>query len=184
MVLRLIYVMDPFCSWCWGFTPVLEGLMTRTKPQNIPFEIVTAGVRTPNATGNTQGLLGKVAYENEPACRAVVTARSLSTDTDLVWSFVKTLQQAFHCKGIDINQEKALLKIAEKTGFNPDEFVSAFQSPALQGETLADFQWVESLGIAGFPALLAERDGQMSLLTSGYQSLEQVRSTLEHWLAG
>src|SRR3990167_5669901 len=26
MQARLLYVMDPMCSWCWGFAPVLESL--------------------------------------------------------------------------------------------------------------------------------------------------------------
>ena len=24
---RLIYVMDPMCSWCWGFAPVAQALI-------------------------------------------------------------------------------------------------------------------------------------------------------------
>ena len=27
MPARLLYVMDPMCSWCWGFAPVAEALV-------------------------------------------------------------------------------------------------------------------------------------------------------------
>ena len=26
-VRRLLYVMDPMCSWCWGFAPVANALV-------------------------------------------------------------------------------------------------------------------------------------------------------------
>ena len=26
MASRLLYVMDPMCSWCWGFAPVVAAL--------------------------------------------------------------------------------------------------------------------------------------------------------------
>jgi hypothetical protein len=34
---------------------------------------------------------------------------------------------------------------------------------------------VQDLGIAGFPTLLAERNGQLALLTNGYQPLESLQ---------
>ena len=43
-------------------------------------------------------------------------------------------------------------------------------------------RWVELLGIAGFPTLLAERDGQLALLTNGYQPLERLAPLLDRWL--
>ena len=48
----------------------------------------------------------------------------------------------------------------------------------MQAATQADFSWVQDLGIAGFPTLLAERDGQLALLTNGYQPLEQLQPLL------
>jgi putative protein-disulfide isomerase len=41
---------------------------------------------------------------------------------------------------------------------------------------------VQDLGIAGFPTLLAEREGQLALLTNGYQPLETLAPLLGRWL--
>jgi putative protein-disulfide isomerase len=29
--LRLLYVMDPMCSWCWGFAPVAKALVEQAR---------------------------------------------------------------------------------------------------------------------------------------------------------
>jgi putative protein-disulfide isomerase len=41
---------------------------------------------------------------------------------------------------------------------------------------------VQDLGIAGFPTLLAERNGQLALLTNGYQPLSELSPLLGRWL--
>ena len=33
MSARLLYVMDPMCSWCWGFAPVAEALVEQVQPE-------------------------------------------------------------------------------------------------------------------------------------------------------
>ena len=54
--------------------------------------------------------------------------------------------------------------------------------PATKATTVADFTWVENLGIAGFPTLLAEHEGQLALVTNGYQPLSALSPLLERWL--
>ena len=72
--------------------------------------------------------------------------------------------------------------MAERAGIPRIEFAEAFDSQAMQEATAADFTWVQDLGIAGFPTLLAERDGQLALLTNGYQPLEVLAPLLGRWL--
>jgi len=40
----LIYVVDPMCSWCWGFSPVLKELMRQYQGQ-ISFQLMVGGLR-------------------------------------------------------------------------------------------------------------------------------------------
>ena len=74
------------------------------------------------------------------------------------------------------------VQLAEQAGIPRIEFAEAFDSQAMQEATAADFTWVQDLGIAGFPTLLAERDGQLALLTNGYQPLEVLAPLLGRWL--
>ena len=62
------------------------------------------------------------------------------------------------------------------------EFAGAFDRAEQHAATAADFTWVQDLGIAGFPTLLAERNGQLALLTNGYQPLSELSPLLGRWL--
>ena len=57
-----------------------------------------------------------------------------------------------------------------------------FDRADMHTATAADFTWVQDLGIAGFPTLLAERNGQLALLTNGYQPLSELSPLLGRWL--
>ncbi|NQD94488.1 DsbA family protein [Pseudomonas sp. CrR25] len=204
MYARLLYVMDPMCSWCWGFAPVIESLAEQAAQAGVPLHLVVGGLRRDRiavdaaarvrylgywqavnaSTGQLfnfdDGLPEGLVYDTEPACRALVTARHL--DSDSAWTLARLIQQAFYTEGVDVTQAGVLVALAERAGLPRIEFAEAFDSPAMRAATAADFTWVQDLGIAGFPTLLAERDGQLALLTNGYQSLEALAPLLGRWL--
>lgn len=201
---RLLYVMDPMCSWCWGFAPVLAELAAQAAAVDVPVELVVGGLRKERAaldpagrvrtlahwqavnasTGQmfnfNEGLPEGLVYHTEPACRALVTARQL--DAERVWPLLELIQQAFYCEGRDVTQAPVLRELAAAAGLSRNKFAEAFDSPQLQEATQDDFTWVQDLGIAGFPTLLAEHNGQLALLTNGYQPLEQLQPLLARWL--
>ena len=205
MQARLLYVMDPMCSWCWGFAPVAEALVEQARAAGLPLHLVVGGLRTgsgaalepttkryilehwqavQDTTGQSFRFEGALpdgfVYDTEPACRAVVAARSL--DPDIAWRLVKEIQQAFYLEGRDVTQASVLVELAERAGLPRIEFAAAFDSAADLAATVADFEWVQNLGIAGFPTVLAEHNGQLALLTNGYQPLEQLAPLLARWL--
>ena len=205
MSARLLYVMDPMCSWCWGFSPIAQALVEQAQAAGVELHLVVGGLRTgngaalepaarryilehwqavANATGQPFTFEGALpdgfVYDCEPACRAVVAARSLAPDC--AWALLKLIQQAFYVQGRDVTQASVLVELAKRAGLPRIEFAAAFDSAEQYGATAADFTWVQDLGIAGFPTLLAERNGQLALLTNGYQSLEPLSDLLGRWL--
>ena len=204
MSARLLYVMDPMCSWCWGFSPIAEALVEQAQAKGVELHLVVGGLRTGGAslepakrryilehwqavneaTGQPFTFEGALpegfVYDTEPACRALVAARSLAPDC--AWKLVKLIQQAFYVQGRDVTQASVLVELAETAGVPRIEFAAAFDSTEQQAATAADIAWVQDLGIAGFPTLLAERNGQLALLTNGYQPLEPLADLLGRWL--
>ncbi|MDE1164258.1 MAG: DsbA family protein [Pseudomonas sp.] len=202
---RLIYVMDPMCSWCWGFAPVAKALIEQARAAGVQTHWVVGGLRTGSgaaldptkrsyilehwqavteATGQPFTLQGALpdgfVYDTEPACRAVVAARAL--DPSAVGALVELIQKAFYTQGRDVTQVPTLAELAEAAGIPRIEFAQAFHSADVEQATAADFSWVQDLGIAGFPTLLAERNGQLALLTNGYQPLDALAPLLHRWL--
>jgi putative protein-disulfide isomerase len=202
---RLLYVMDPMCSWCWGFAPVAQALVQQAQASGVALHLVMGGLRTGSGaaldpttrryilehwqavqttTGQTfrfdDALPDGFVYDTEPACRAVVAARHL--EPEFAWKLVSLIQQAFYVEGRDVTRAAVLTELAEQAGLPRIEFAAAFDSAEQLAATQSDFAWVQDLGIAGFPTLLAERDGQLALLTNGYQSLEELAPLLGRWL--
>ena len=202
---RLLYVMDPMCSWCWGFSPIAEALVEQAQAAGVELHLVVGGLRTGSgsalepatrryilehwravteATGQPfsfdDALPDGFVYDTEPACRALVAARSLAPDC--AWKLVKLIQEAFYVQGRDVTQASVLVELAEAAGVPRIEFSAVFDTAEQHAATAADFTWVQDLGIAGFPTLLAERDGQLALLTNGYQPLEPLSDLLARWL--
>jgi len=204
MTARLIYVMDPMCSWCWGFAPVAAALIAQAEEAGVATRLVPGGLRTggsaldnatrkyilehwqavAEATGQAFRFDGAMpdgfVYDTEPACRALVAAREL--DAERAWPLLALIQRSFYEHGVDVTRAPQLVELAEQAGFDRERFAQHFASPETRAATTADFAWVQDLGIAGFPTLLAERNGQLALLTNGYQPLERLQPLLGRWL--
>ncbi|MCI3944585.1 DsbA family protein [Pseudomonas syringae] len=204
MSARLIYVMDPMCSWCWGFAPVADALVKQAQEAGVPLHLVMGGLRsertalepakrryilehwqaveeaTGQAFNHEDALPEGFVYDTTPACLAVAAARHL--DPERAWVLVGLIQQAFYTEGRDVTRPSVLAELAGQAGLARQAFADEFDSPERQAATAADFAWAQDLGIAGFPTLLAERNGQLALLTNGYQPLSSLSPLLGRWL--
>ncbi|KPX26633.1 Thioredoxin [Pseudomonas amygdali pv. eriobotryae] len=103
-------------------------------------------------------------------------------DPDRAWELVGLIQRAFYSEGRDVTRPSLLAELAEQAGLSRQAFADEFESKERQAATAADFAWAQDLGIAGFPTLLAERNGQLALLTNGYQPLSSLSPLLGRWL--
>lgn len=204
MTARLLYVMDPMCSWCWGFAPVAQALIAQAAAAGVATRVVPGGLRRGgNALdGSTRKYILEhwqavaeateqpfrydgampdgFVYDTEPACRALVAAREL--DAERVWPLLTLIQRSFYEQGVDVTRAPQLVELAQQVGFDRERFAVQFASHDIRAATAADFTWVQDLGIAGFPTLLAERNGQLALLTNGYQSQATLQPLLGRWL--
>lgn len=133
---KFLYIADPMCSWCYGFSLELSKLL-ETLP-GAQLDIVLGGLRAYNTEvmddDTRQMILShwqKVAdvsglpfdmtgmnkpgfiYNTEPACRAVVTAKLLADDGeagDLLKVF-RAIQHAFYAEAKDVTNETVLAEI-------------------------------------------------------------------------
>jgi putative protein-disulfide isomerase len=201
--MKLLYVGDPMCSWCYGFGKELSALTAR-HPE-LPLEILVGGVRA-GATDllddsgkqfrlghwarveemsglpfNREALLARqnFIYDTEPICRAVVTARQLLPQVDLLQVF-RALQNAFYVDGLDTTDGAVLAQVAaavlQKMGYPLDAavFFEEWSRPATIAATAAEFALARKIGVRSFPALLLEVDDQLIEISPGYAHVEQI----------
>jgi putative protein-disulfide isomerase len=205
--MKLIYVGDPMCSWCYGFGKELSAL-TALHPA-LQLEIMVGGVRA-GATdllddSGKQFRLGHWArvkessglpfnraaflarenfvYGTEPICRAVVTARHLAPQADLLAVF-RALQHAFYVDGLDTTDGLVLADVAvaalEEAGHavSAAAFYRNWRAAATIEATLAEFAQVRAIGVRSFPALLLEVDDQFIEISPGYAPVAALKARL------
>ncbi len=202
----LIYIADPMCSWCYGFGPELNALLEGLP--EMPIHIVVGGLRAYNRkvmdaelkatllshwqhveerTGlpfsrDTLAREGFV-YDTEPACRAVVAARTLAPTVAL--PVFHAIQNAFYAQGLDVTRGDVLAATASialnNAGFTIDAatFLDHWNSEAAITATNEDFVQTQHWGVTGFPTLVLERDGQLDLVASGYTTMPTLVESLQ-----
>lgn len=200
----LWYFADPMCSWCWGFTPVIETVRDAYRDR-IKIALVLGGLRHDTApmtaagrdeilhhwhevnvrTGQPfrfeQALPQGFVYDTEPACRAVAVIGGI--DPALTFPLFKAIQHAFYAEGRDVTQSAVLADLATKLGVDREAFRQAFDSDAARSKTQAHFKQARQAGVRGFPALILQRDAQLHAISHGCQPLETVRAALDAGLS-
>jgi len=201
---ELIYVTDPMCSWCYGFSPVmarvrdafgdraplrvlLGGLFPGTeKPldeagkatvrEHWEHVAEASGQAFDHAFFEREGFV----YDTEPACRAVIVVRALRPGAE--FDYLRAVHAAFYAGNRDVTEPAELAALAAPFGFSTEEFENAFHSHEARKAAWQDFQTARHLGISSFPTLLAREGSQATLVTMGWRPYEEVERALEVWL--
>ena len=197
---QLIYVGDPMCSWCYGFGPEMQKALD-SLDNKVQFSVVMGGLRPYNteriadmhdflkehwehvhaASGQPFNFAilsdTTLIYDTEPACRAVVIARSMQPAT--AFAFFKDVQYAFYFKNKDIRQPEAYRSICAKHDINYDLFAEKFSDEKSRKLSEKDFERTAELGVRGFPTLLLQHSGKTHVITRGYEKAEKVVEAVE-----
>ena len=199
----LWYFADPMCSWCWGFSPVIETLRGEYRDR-MKIALVLGGLRHETApmsaagreeilhhwqqvharTGQPFRVEGTLpegfVYDTEPACRAVVTVGGI--EPALIFPLFKAIQNAFYAEGRDVTQPGVLAGLAAGLGVDREAFLLAFDSDAARARTQAHSRQARQAGVRGFPALILQQDAQLHSVSNGCLPLETVRASLDAYL--
>jgi putative protein-disulfide isomerase len=120
------YVADPMCSWCWGFSPVIDAIET-TYRDCLTVTMVMGGLRpgttapmppaqraeilhhwqeVQRRTGQAFTFEGAMpdgfVYDTEPPCRALVAITAINPA--LTRAYFERVQAAFYMEGLDVTR--------------------------------------------------------------------------------
>lgn len=203
---EVIYIGDPMCSWCYGFTNAIQGLRAKFK-ERARFTLVMGGLR-PDGThvadinyttflrGHWQevsertgqpfpfGILDSTGwiYDTEKACRAVVAMRLLKPEVE--WEYFAAAQKGFYHHNHNPNDPASFARIAEGFGVAHDDFLDAYRGDASIAGTQDDFGRAREIGVSSFPTVLVRDARGLAALTMGYRPLDVLEGPLAGWLEG
>ena len=201
----LWYFADPMCSWCWGFTPVMDEIK-KCYADRLNIALILGGLRPGSTDSLTPALRAEILhhwhevhsrtgqafnfegampegfiYNTEPPSRAVVTMGSIKPDA--VFAYFKAIQAAFYVDQKDTTQQSTLLELASQFGVDIDVFQVQFQTEELKNKTFSHFQKTRAYAIRGFPSLILESSDEKYNLTHGYRTFDELKPEIDAWLA-
>lgn len=207
--IRLWYVYDALCGWCYGFSPVMQRLHSEYAP-TLDFEVISGGMirgsrigaigevapyiakaykDVENRTGVRfgegflQGILaeGTAIFTSIPAAMAMAAFKSLQPHNAV--AFAHTLQNAIYRDGIEPSNHQAFGKYAEEFGIAADDFLELMLSPFTEERAEAEFDLCARLGITSFPTVLVQQGNQLTMIAQGYTEYDELKNRLDMVLA-
>ncbi len=201
---KLLYIADPMCSWCWGFSPVIKRVF-ETYGRSLSLDLVMGGLR-PGTTEIMNAETGALVrdhwrhvtqlsgqtfnyeffdrttfiYDTEPPSRALVTVRLMHPG--LTFNYLDSLHRAFYQQNLDITDSQNLTDLAAALGIEPQLFAKRFVSQETRTETFRDFYRARQLGVTGFPTLIGIGNREPRVITAGYRSFDMLSVELERFL--
>lgn len=201
---KFVYVADPMCSWCWGFSPTLAAIRERFA-ERFEYTLIMGGLRpgplaqpldarmreylrtaweqVAQSTGQPFhfGFLDRVGfvYDTEASCRAVVTLRRLAPDK--AFDYFTLVQDGFYRRGLDPTDASVLTKLSAECGVDAETFRESFDSEALRTETELDFETARRMGATGFPTSLVHDAEGWHLIAQGFFGPDRIDETLARW---
>jgi len=205
----LWYFADPMCSWCWGFSPVIDQIKAdygdklkialmmgglrpgTTEPMTLELreEILHHWHEVNKQTGQNFTFDGAMPdgfiYDTEPPSRAVITVSEISPESTL--AYLKKIQQAFYLDQKNVSDGGELAELATDFSINSQEFLEKFNSDELKKKTQLHFQQTRQAEVTGFPSLVmsfADKDGESEFkkISAGYRPFEKLKQEIDSWL--
>lgn len=202
MTNKLIYVHDPMCSWCWGFSDVYQKL---TEQLNEELEVVRLLGGLANDTDEAmpqamQSMLQQTWHRIEqtipgkkfnfdfwtkcqprratyPACRAVIAAREQGEQFDTLMT--QRIQQAYYQQARNPSNNDTLVELAGEIGLDPQRFLKQLLDESTHQQLLNEISIARSMGINGFPSLALEHDGRLESVLVNYSDVNAMLAQIE-----
>ncbi|WP_299794380.1 DsbA family protein [uncultured Shewanella sp.] len=187
---RLYYVYDPMCSWCWGYAPTWLKLQAELQRAGIEVEYRLGGLAPDSDEPMAEDMqrfleqtwqqinrelgtefnhdfwqLCNPRRSTYPACRAALIARA----SGLEQAMVQSIQQAYYLEARNPSDIETLTDIAASIGLDADRFTSQIHSNSLDRCLMEEIDGVRRLPIRGFPSLVLEHGGELTPIPLDYK---------------
>ncbi|XXF10023.1 DsbA family protein [Pseudomonas sp. D1-3] len=203
----VLYVMDAYCGWCWGFSPRMREFEAANR-QRVAFTAISGGLflgsrataiahyphipeantRIASLTGAVfgegyQALLrqGMAVMDSLDAAKALAVLRAQAPERAVHWAH--ELQAAFYLAGRSLAEPATLAAIARANGLDEAAALNELAASSTTARAQGDFALARQLGVTSYPSLLFIDERGVHQLPATGTSLDALNQRLDALLA-
>ena len=197
MTSTLIYVHDPMCSWCWGFRPTHQKLMSLLEDK-IAIKRYVGGLApdsdAPMPDSMQQGLQETWRHiqhtipgtefnfdfwidcnprrSTYPSNRAVLAARKQGEQFDQVMT--GEIQKAYYLQARNPSDNSTHIELAGEIGLDVERFEEDLISDEINQELVEELEFTRSIGLNSFPSMAVIKDGRYYGIPINYNDAQNM----------
>lgn len=195
--MKLYYIWDAYCGWCYGFNSIFEPFMKNH--QELDLEIISGGLfdqnktigeypHIPGANAEIKNIYGveygekykKVLEDGNLILNSYYPAAGFAVlremvDKKEISSLSKKLQEAFYLDGKSLGDVKTYVDLAMDFDLDIEDIREKIEDAfEVEDWSNEDFKKARDLHVMGFPTLLIEKNGKFYDLKSNAVTVEEL----------
>jgi len=199
--IKLIYLMDPHCGWCHGYSDTIREFYDSTiEDSAIVLTVVPGGLFIPARKISPEFIDGKrpiakrisdifgvefspsyfddvlgedFLLDSTPPCRGVCAANLIDPSKSVVFSLA--LGRAAFLHGRNISKLDIVVAVAAEQGYEPEEFREVMDSEAATEALNRSLDFAHRAA-TGFPSLFLERNGEIEHLGGAELTVQALQN--------
>ncbi|MGF1683996.1 DsbA family protein [Photobacterium minamisatsumaniensis] len=200
--IKLYYVYDPMCSWCWGYKPTWDKIREALS-DHVEVVYVLGGLAPDSDTPMPEAMQVQIASywkkieqylgtpfnhdfwtkntprrSTYPSCRAIIAARSQGAELIML----EAIQKAYYLEAKNPSHDAILISLAEDLGLDSAMFKAEFLSNRTQDLLLEELAFARSIGGNSFPSLIVEKGHRYIEVPINYESADATLAQLNTYL--
>lgn len=195
--MKLYYVHDPMCSWCWAFHPVWQEIQSKLSV-DIEVEYLLGGLApdseapmSPVTQREIQahwktiqkqvpGIMFNFDFwrvntpkrSTYPACRAVIAAKNQNSAIEN--AMILAIQTAYYLEAKNPSDRDVLIACAKNIGLDSEQFEADLLAAATQTQLMNEIRQAQRMQVFGFPSLVVKHQEKITLIRIDYNDAEVV----------
>jgi putative protein-disulfide isomerase len=202
---QVLYIYDPLCGWCFGFSSVIKKL-SEAYAADLDFDIISGGMMVDEREGLLDSQMGAYILDTIPrleeytgvtfgeAYKQQVASGTLyqsSVKPSVALSVFKTyypakgisfassLQHALFVEGKSLEANDTYIELLHLYDIKDDTFLVKLNSEEYRYAAYQEFNFAKELGVTGFPAVIAIHKDKYYSVSRGYQSYNNLKPVFD-----
>lgn len=201
---KVIYVYDPMCGWCFGFSKVISKLHNEFQNE-YDFEIISGGMVRADREGPIGDFADYIlnAYKRVEDYSGVKFGKPYleQLKTKTLWSgstkpsmaieafklfepkhaiqFAALVQQAYFVEGKDLRDDSVYTEILKQFHVDTHAYLNALHSEEIRKATSDGFQFSANLGVTGYPSVVFVWKDKYYMVSRGFTNYDMLKQTIE-----